>query len=97
LAKNQELYDSFYYVGIYLEGMGVLVRENLVDIRLVSELTSGYILQWWKQFGPGVKCREAWKFPRYCIEIEYLAKRIAQYAKEHPELGIVAPDWDFYQ
>jgi hypothetical protein len=27
-------------------------------------------------------------FPRYAIEIEYLAKRVSDYGKEHPELSI---------
>lgn len=81
----------FYYIEVFYEGLGVLVRENLIDIKLVAEMHSGVILRWWAKFGPAVlKCREAWNLPRYYIETEYLAKRIVEYGKEHPELGISA-------
>jgi hypothetical protein len=93
MTKNDELRDSFYALGMHLEGMGVLVRENLVDVRLVSELCSGTILTWWEKFGPGIlRCREVWDFPRYGIEQEYLAKRVVEYGREHPELKIRVPD-----
>jgi hypothetical protein len=52
------------------------------------------ITAWWKKFGPGVlQCREKWGFPRYCIEIEYLAKRAVEFGREHPEMGIT-PDFE---
>jgi len=83
-------YNAFYTVAMYLEGLGVLVREDLVDIRLVSELSSGLIQWWWDRFGSYVlNCRKEVNFPRYCVEIEYLAGRVKEYGKQHPELGIV--------
>jgi len=89
MEQDEALFEMFYNVGGFYEGLGVLVRENLIDVRLIAEMSSGAILGWWAKFGPGVvKCREAWKFPRYCIEIEYLAKRIEEYGKEHTELGV---------
>ncbi len=97
IDEDEDLSEAFYIIASYLEGIGVLVRENLIDIRIVSELISGIILRWWALFGPGViKCREAWGFPRYCIEIEYLAERVTQYGKEHPELGILQKTITFY-
>ena len=90
IDEDEDLSEAFYIIASYFEGIGVLVKENLIDIRLVSELISGVILRWWAKFGPGViKCREAWGFPRYCVEIEYLAERVTEYGREHPELGIL--------
>lgn len=88
------MYKAWTMVASYLEGIGVLVRENLVDIRLVSELSSGFIQWYWERFRPGIlRCREELNFPRYLIEAEYLAKRVRDFGIEHPELGIVSPDY----
>jgi hypothetical protein len=88
------MYKAWTMVASYLEGIGVLVWENLVDIRLVSELSSGFIQWYWERFGPGIlRCREELNFPRYLIEAEYLAKRVRDFGIEHPELGIVSPDY----
>ena len=92
--KDQETYKAWTMVASYLEGIGVLVRENLVDVRLVSEMSSGFIMWFWDRFGPGaLRCREELNFPRYLVEVEYLAKRVRDYSREHPELGIASPDY----
>jgi hypothetical protein len=93
IQRGDEQYKAFYIVAQYLEGVGVLVRENLVDIRLVAELNSGIILWWWGKFGPGIlKLRGELNFPRYCVEIEFLAKKVSEYGRTHPELGFVQPN-----
>ena len=94
MRRDKEMYKAWTMVASYLEGIGVLVRENLVDIRLVSEMSSGFIQWYWERFGPGIlRCREELNFPRYLIEAEYLAERVKDFGREHPELGIVSPDF----
>jgi hypothetical protein len=91
IHKDKEWNADFYNVAGYYEGIGVLVRENLVDIRLVSLLSSGELVGFWQTWGAFMlRARRDWGFPRYAIEIEYLAKRISDYGLEHPELGIVS-------
>jgi hypothetical protein len=90
LGQDSERYNAFYSVAMWLEGLGVLVREGLIEIRLVSELSSGYIQWWWSTFGAFViNVRRERSFPRYCVEIEYLANQVREYGVKHPELGIV--------
>jgi hypothetical protein len=94
MRRDKEMYKAWTMVASYLEGIGVLVRENLVDIRLVSEMSSGFIQWFWERFGPGIlQCREELNFPRFLIEAEYLAERVRDFGSEHPELGIVSPDF----
>jgi hypothetical protein len=85
-------YKAFGIFGYYYEGMGLLVRENLVDIRLVSQLMSGNVIWYWERFGQGVKdSRREFTWPRMAVEVEYLYNRIIEYGKEHPELHIASP------
>lgn len=84
------MYDGFTSIALFFEGIGVLVRENLVDVRLVSLLISGAVTGWWENWGPYiVQARAERGFPRWCIEVEYLNDWIREYGREHPELQIV--------
>jgi hypothetical protein len=90
IMKDQEMNTDFTKIAIFFEGIGVIVKENLVDVRLVSLLISGAVTGWWKKWGPYiVQARAKWGFPRWCIEVEYLSDRIIEYGLEHPELQIV--------
>jgi len=93
MQKNGGMeYKAFGAYGSYYEGIGVLVRENLVDIRLVSQLMSGNIIWFWERFKQGwIDSRRVFNWPRLCVELEYLYNRIIEYGKEHPELQIVSP------
>jgi len=92
VMKDRAIYRAFGTFASFYEGVGVIVRENLVDIRLVSQLMSGNVLWFWDKFGPGiVECRRDFNWPRMGVEIEYLNNRIVEYGREHPELGIASP------
>jgi hypothetical protein len=92
MTSNQESNDAFFIVAWFLEGVGVLVRENLISERLVAELISGEILDWWKRYGGIVKEMQLkMGFPRFCVEVEYLNSRMIDFASKHPELGIKIP------
>jgi hypothetical protein len=93
IMKDPEQYQASGIVSMYFEGLGVLVREGLVDIRLVSLLSSGMITSWWDHYREGIlKCREEMGFPRYMIESEYLTRRVAEYGKDHPEVEVSVPN-----
>ncbi len=68
-------------------GVGVIVRENLVDIRLISQLMSNNVKGFWEQVEPIVEeGREHWYGPGWIKDIEYLYNELMKYAEEHPEL-----------
>jgi hypothetical protein len=97
MMDDAEKYKAFSITGQYYEGIGVLVKENLVDIRLVADLMSGGVIWYWEHFGPGINdCRVAFNWPRIGLEAEYLYNRIIKYGREHPELKIASPSSDLF-
>jgi hypothetical protein len=74
----------------WVEGIGVLVRENYLDIKVVAGLMSGNIKQHWEKQAPYVlEMRELHNIPRLFIEWEYLYDALMKYGEEHPELNII--------
>ena len=87
--KNPDLYLSFSTVGKYFEGIGILVKRGLIDVSLVDDMMSGYILNFWEQFGESfIKImRVRQPFPAAYEWVEYLYNEVAAIAhKQHPEL-----------
>jgi len=94
LTKNKEEYIAWTTYATYFEGIGVLVREGLVDIHIVSLLMSGMITQFWEQYKDMIMdCRRVLKYERFLIEVEYLYDRLMEYRLQHPELNISNPNW----
>ena len=92
LLKDEKFAKSLSVVSYWLEGIGVLVRENLIDIRLPTLLYSGMITWYWEKYRPMcLASRKEWDYPRVMAEAEYLADKVKEYAKLHPELGISIP------
>jgi len=92
LLKDKGKWASFCQWGTYFEGMGVLVRENLLDIRLVAELISGELTWFWEKYEAGIRdVRKTWEFPRFYVEVEYLYGRVKAYGLEHPEIQVATP------
>jgi hypothetical protein len=92
LLKDKEKSMAFGMFAVYYEGIGVLVKENLIDIRLVALLLSGNISWFWDTYGEAIKdSRREFNWPRFFIEIEYLYDRIVEYAERNPELSISVP------
>ena len=87
--NNPEAYNDWMHLSDLLEGVGVFVREGLVDIRLVALLESGLITNYWRKYEivwQDWRLKHDW--PRAAIEVEYLYHRIIEYGKQHPELEI---------
>jgi len=92
MYKNKKTWTAFMIWYAYYEGIGVLVREKLVDIRLVAELMSGPVRWFWERYRPMVlECRRELGFPRMMIEVEYLYNSLNEYAASHPELQVATP------
>jgi hypothetical protein len=89
MYRNKNHYRAVNSQGLVLEGIGVLVKENLIDVRLPSLLISSSIISYWNKFGPMIKeARNQYNSPRMMIEVEGLYDRVCKYAVDHPELLI---------
>ena len=76
-------------LGNWYEGLGTLVKENLLDMRVVALLITGLVIQFWDKFIPVIdEVREALEWPRFYIEAEYLYDQLMKYIEEHPEIQV---------
>ena len=84
--NSVEGFKTVVVLGAYFEGLGVLVRENLLDIRVVALLMTGNVINYWSKLKPIIgDIREALNWPRAWIEAEYLYNELMKYLEEHPE------------
>lgn len=96
IIGDKEKYTAWNIYATYFEGVGLLVRKQLLDIDTVARLMSGGVTSWWDKYEAGIKaCREHYGWPRFMIEAEYLYQKVIEYGRDHPELNIAAPQ--FYQ
>ena len=71
-----------------MEGIGVLIKENLVNIRLVAMFFAGLTRQIWEKYKDIIlEERKRRNYPRYASEWEYTYTELMKYMKEHPELA----------
>ena len=74
-------------LGVYFEGLGVLVRLGLVPIHYVAYFITGMTRTYWeKQASFTEEFRERMNVPRSFSEVEYMYKELMRYLEEHPEL-----------
>jgi len=74
-------------VGMFYEGLGVLVKENIIPIRLIALLMTGMTVRFWERYIPIIdEVRERRNYPRLLSEAEYLYYELMKYLEEHPEL-----------
>ena len=89
LWNDHETNKLIRYWGGFIEGIGVLVRENYLDIKVIAGLMGGMVKTSWENQAPYImEMREKYNSPRGYIEWEYLYDALMKYAEEHPELGI---------
>jgi hypothetical protein len=87
-AADPEAYGKHTQIGVFYEAIGVLVYRNMLDVRLVDDLMSWSILNFWDRLGPiMVEARERFNIPQNYEWVEYLYNRIKSIAEQqHPEL-----------
>ena len=87
---DEEFVEAYHTVGSFYEGVGVLIRENLLDIKYVASLMSSHIRVFWEKNVPIIdQIRRNWNTPRYWSETEYLYNELMRYGEENPELNII--------
>jgi hypothetical protein len=72
----------------WFENVGVLVKEGLLDIRLIALMYAGATRQVWEKLEPLMDgFREKFDYPRVWSETVYLCEALMKYMEEHPELA----------
>lgn len=67
----------------YFEGVGQLLKDRLIDIRLVDAMYSDRVIRLWEKFYPiVVGLREQYRNPDYYGNFEYLYRELK---KRHVE------------
>ena len=86
--EDEKVKKALSRVGMFYEGLGVLVKESYVSIRLVALLITGLTRSWWEGiYKPWIEDgRVKMKFRRWMSEAEYLYDELMKYIEEHPEL-----------
>jgi hypothetical protein len=89
LMEDEEIKKASTKVAMFYEGVGVLVREGHISIRLFALLMTGMTRSWWERLYKSIleEGREKRKFPRWMSESEYLYNEMMKYNKEHLELA----------
>jgi hypothetical protein len=71
----------------FFEGIGILVKEGLLDIRYVALMWAGPTKMFLEKIEPVIEdLREHYGLPRLWSEAEYLCKEVIKYTDKHPEL-----------
>jgi hypothetical protein len=87
LVKDEEKPRVIQRVGSFYDSLGVLVKENFVNIRLVALLMTIMTRTWWDKYKPIVEeGRSQMGYPRWMSESEYLYNELMKYIEEHQEL-----------
>jgi hypothetical protein len=86
--KNPDVYIHFNQMASFLEGIGVLVKRELVDPILVDDLISYVVITFWEKFGSIIMERRVRDNTPQAFEwVEFLYSVIQPIAlSQHPEL-----------
>jgi len=76
----------FSDIGTYYEGLGVLIKEGLLDIRWVALMMAGMVRSMWEKIEPVMEEYRSRTRARMASESEYLYNELMKYLEEHPEL-----------
>lgn len=78
---------EFVLVGRYLVGIGVLVKNGLIDVSLVHDLMAWPIMQTWEKYEPIVKGRRVeLGFPLW-EDVEYLYDELKKHEEQLSAAG----------
>jgi hypothetical protein len=86
-SSDKEYLEAQSFVTSFYEGLGVFVKEGLVDIRMIALTMTWMTKSLWERLAPVVyESRKRYNYPRMLSEFEYLYDELMKYIEEHPEL-----------
>ena len=75
--KRSEERTMWFSVLNFYDGMGLLVKRNLIDISMVEEMFGYGIITLWEKMGPHeIESRERFNVPKLFSNFEYLYNEI---------------------
>jgi len=84
--NNPDAFSSRVAVSSYFDGIGVLLKRDLVDIQMVNDLIGNSVLTVWEKIGSIlVHTRERINNPYVYTDFEYLYYEIQKYRKSNPK------------
>ena len=85
--ENPDVRTSWFSVAQFFEGVGVLLRRELIDISFIDDLLATDLRYAWEKIGPiETESRIRFNQPRAFSDFEYLYNELMKYHEEHPEL-----------
>ena len=67
------MFADYHNLAQFFEGIGVLVKRQLIDIDLVEDLLSDRVLWWWEMYQPiCIGARQVTNDPEMYENMEYL-------------------------
>ena len=85
--SDSEFIRAANLVYCFYEGLGVFVKEWLVDIRMIALTMTHMTRTLWEKIAPIIyEMRKRRNYPRALSEFEYLYDELMKYIEEHPEL-----------
>ena len=79
-------YASWLHLNNSIQGIGVLVRKNLVDVGIVYDLMGTMVARHWEKAEPLVRgLRERFQVKMY-NDVEFLYNELRKYSENQPEL-----------
>ena len=88
LRRDEEYYKAYNWLANIYDGVGALLREGLLNVRMVALVDAKYIIWDWEKYKDVIyNQRKRDNDRRYRSEWEYLYNTIMKYLEEHPELA----------
>ncbi len=86
-SKDEEFQVANHKLAIFYEGLGVLVKEGLLDIKMVALFFCGVTRFYWEKYAPIVEEGRRSQGSRWLSETEYLYVELMKYLEKHPEIN----------
>ena len=87
LRRDEKYYEAYLWLANIYDGMGALVREDLLNVRMVALVGATYIIDDWEKYEDVIyEMRKRRNDRRFRGKWEYLYITIMKYLEEHPEL-----------
>jgi len=86
-SSDKEFYEAWWVTSMFFEGLGLLVREGLMPIRIVECLVGGMARSYCEKMLLIIDdARKGLGFTRFCDNSMFLYDELMRYFREHPEL-----------
>jgi len=80
MIEHAEERMPYSYSSMFYQEMGVLAKENLIDISLIDQFLPDSFRMYWKKFEQIIlEHRQRTKYPQYFAGMEYLYREFCKY------------------